>query len=170
MNNGSYMKKVLFYIFVIMSLLCIDLSSKYYVNTTICENESIPVLGNFLKFTLVFNYGTTFGISSANAPYIKISIIKFVSIIVLLVLFLNIARVFKHAKHQNISKFCIICMIGGSLGNIIDRLADKRVTDFIDIGINGFRWYVFNAADVFQVIGGLTIMFLLIGEYRYKQR
>jgi len=45
-------------------------------------------------------------------------------------------------------------------------LHDKRVTDFIDIGIAGHRWFVFNLADVFQVIGGLMIFFFMIWDLR----
>ena len=152
------------YVFISMSVCLFDLLSKFIVTNTMRENESILVLGNFLKFTLVYNYGTTFGLFQNYAPYFAISAMKFILIIILLFVFLNISKIIKKPNLQTISRICILFVIGGSLGNIIDRLLDKRVTDFIDIGINGYRWHIFNLADAFQFVGGLTFLFLLIWE------
>ncbi len=170
LNTENFVKKRLIYILIIICVLFFDLSSKYFVNNMISENESISVLGNFLKFTLSYNYGTTFGYLKDYAPYIAISAVKSILIIILVFVFLKISTIIKHTKYQMISRICILFLIGGSLGNIIDRLLDKRVTDFIDVGINGYRWHIFNLADAFQCVGGLVILFFLIFEYSKKHK
>jgi len=49
--------------------------------------------------------------------------------------------------------------------NVKCRLCDKRVTDFIDTGISGYRWHVFNLADVSQFIRGFMMLLFLIWDY-----
>jgi signal peptidase II len=119
---------------------------------------------------LVHNEGTTFGLLKEYAPYKTILIVKSLMIIVLLVLFRTIPMFIQQSRHQLISRLFLLFLIGGSMGNIIDRLLDKRVTDFIDIGMNGHRWHIFNVADVFQCAGGMAILFFVIWEYREKHR
>ena len=160
------MKKAIIYAFILIGILLVDFYSKDMVSHSMRENESISILGNFMKFTLIYNYGTTFGLFKDSVPYITISIVKSIFIFILFVLLLKLPKIFKRTTYQFISGLCIIFIIGGSLGNVIDRLHDKRVTDFIDIGIAGHRWFVFNLADVFQVIGGLMIFFFMIWDLR----
>ena len=70
------MKKVLVYSLILACIIGIDLYSKHIVENRLQENESIPVAGNVVKFTLTYNYGTTFGLFKNNAPYITISVVK----------------------------------------------------------------------------------------------
>ena len=159
------LKKVIIYTFIIVSLIFVDIYSKHVVVNFISEKESISVLGNYIKFTLTYNYGTTFGFLQDSAPHLAISVVKLIFIIVLLLVFLNISKIIKNSKSQIISRICILFIIAGSIANIIDRLIYNKVTDFIDIGINGYRWYIFNLADAFQFIGGLIFFYLLLVDY-----
>jgi signal peptidase II len=156
------MKKAFIFIITVICIVVADFYSKYLAVRFLNEDQSIQIIGNCLKFTLVYNYGTTFGLFKNAALFITISIIKIILIAILIVLFLNISKVFGLLRHQIIAKYCIVLMIGGSLGNIMDRILDRKVTDFIDIGIFNCRWHIFNIADVFQSIGGFIILYLLI--------
>ena len=53
-------------------------------------------------------------------------------------------------------------IVGGSLGNIFDRIYYSSVLDFIDININGFHWFIFNVADIFITIGVFLLIYLEI--------
>ena len=70
------MKRVLIYLSIVVCIIFADLSSKHIAENKIRENESISIVGNFVKFTLIYNYGTTFGLFKNNAPYIIISVVK----------------------------------------------------------------------------------------------
>lgn len=163
------MKKYPFYILITLCAFFSDLLSKMIVNSWLRENESVPIIGNILKFTLVYNYGATFGFFGDYAPAILIITTKVITILLLLLLFFNTNKVFTHIKNHHALRICILSIIGGSLGNIFDRLADRRVTDFIDIGINGFRWHIFNVADIIQSVGVFLLLYLLIVN-AFKQR
>ena len=64
-------------------------------------------------------------------------------------------------KAKNLSVYFLIAILGGSLGNLFDRLYYSAVPDFIDFHIMGFNWFVFNVADIFITIG---IICLIIAE------
>lgn len=64
-------------------------------------------------------------------------------------------------KSKNLSVYFLIAILGGSLGNLFDRLYYSAVPDFIDFHIMGFHWFVFNVADIFITIG---IICLIIAE------
>jgi len=57
-------------------------------------------------------------------------------------------------------------ILGGALGNLIDRIILGKVTDFIDVGINGWRWPTFNVADIAICIGGIAVFLV----YRKTRR
>ena len=63
--------------------------------------------------------------------------------------------------------YFLIGILGGSLGNLFDRLYYSAVPDFIDLNYKGFHWFIFNVADIFITIG---IMFLILSEiFNYKK-
>jgi signal peptidase II len=159
------MKKSFIYAIILLFILFVDFYSKEFIDHAIRENESVSIAGNFIRLTKYYNHGTTFGLFKDSAPHMAISIVKSLSIIVLIVLFINIPKFTQKANSQFNSRVSMVFLIGGSLGNIIDRLSDKRVTDFIDIGIDGYRWYVFNFADFFQVFGGIMLLFFILREH-----
>ena len=159
------MKRVVIYLFILIVVLLIDIISKDIVNHTMMENDTTTIIENFLYFTLVYNYGTTFGLFEKTAPYITIIIMKSIFIVIMIYLIFNITKIIKSSKNVNISIISFIIIISGSLGNIIDRLSDKRVTDFIDIGIFEYRWHIFNMADLFQFSGGIMIIIIIIMDY-----
>ena len=53
-------------------------------------------------------------------------------------------------------------ILGGSFGNLYDRVNYSAVPDFIDLNYNGYHWFVFNVADIFITIGIFTLIFLEI--------
>jgi signal peptidase II len=165
MSHRSFRVTVIAYVVMPLFVLAVDLSSKRFVESVLNEGESVQALGGLLRFTLLHNYGTTLGLFSTSAPFLAISILKLLSIGALFVCFLKVEKFIKNARHQLLSRICILVIIGGSCGNVIDRLADRKVTDFIDIGIQTFRWPVFNVADAFQFLGGLTVLLILAWQH-----
>jgi len=166
-HDGSHFRiKQLAYIFTPLCVLFADLSSKHYAESVLREGESVQILGSFLQFTLLHNSGTTFGLFSATSPFLAILLPKLILVLVVFICFLNVAKFIKSARLQILSSVCFLAIIGGSCGNVIDRLTDRTVTDFIDIGIQSYRWYVFNVGDAFQFLGGLTVLSILAWQHQ----
>jgi signal peptidase II len=61
-------------------------------------------------------------------------------------------------KNEGFKKYSLMFVLGGSLGNVFDRIYYSAVPDFIDFHINDFHWFVFNCADIFITIGVICLI------------
>ena len=114
----------------------------------------------FLNFFLVWNTGIGFGLVSLEAN-LYYHILTTLIIIVIFVLFYLLL------KAKDISMYLISLTIGGSLGNLFDRLYYYAVPDFIDFHIGSYHWFIFNVADIFITVG---ITGLIIIEFLKKEK
>jgi len=109
---------------------------------------------SFLNFNLIWNEGIAFGLFSFDEKLYY----NFLTILICLITVVIIWLMFRSSGFE---KLGYIMIIGGSLGNIFDRIFYSAVPDFIDIHINNFHWFIFNVADIFITIG---IIFLISFE------
>ena len=63
-------------------------------------------------------------------------------------------------KSSNYKFFLLLIILGGSLGNLFDRIYYKAVPDFVDLHYNDFHWYIFNVADIFITLGVVCLIFV----------
>ena len=118
----------------------------------------------FLRFDLTFNEGGVFGIMQGHKMFFLV-----VSIIVLALM----TGYYFYEKNMNLMfRVAMALIIGGAVGNIIDRLIPGRpgVVDFISVGVDGFyRWPTFNIADSVIVVGAFMIIIAVyFEEKRHK--
>jgi signal peptidase II len=105
----------------------------------------VPVLDNVVRFTLVHNTGAAFGLfPGSRVPFIVISIL---AIAVVIYLFL------RETYRSRANRILLGCILGGAIGNLMDRVRLGWVIDFIDIGLGSARWPVFNVADSAVTLG-----------------
>jgi signal peptidase II len=124
---------------------------------------------DFLKFTYVENHGVVFGILS-NFKYVKyvmpILILIPISFIVQLI-YKTIKDSEFSIKQKKIQIFLLSIILGGGISNIIDRVANGFVFDFIDVYYKQYHWYAFNVADCFICTG---IIGLIIFDLFYLKK
>jgi signal peptidase II len=118
-----------------------------------------PVLGNWLRLTLVYNPGAAFGI---HAGQYSRWIFTALTIGALWLLW----RLYRETPAADTRRVVAISLvIGGALGNLVDRLRSARgVTDFIDVGIGSSRWPTFNVADMAVSCGAILLAWVLWRE------
>lgn len=139
---GVIKETILRLIIIAVLIIVADQLSKYFVTSLMQAGESIPLIENFLHLTFVRNPGAAFGM----LPY---QTIFFVIITVAVVLFIVYYYRLLSADHR-LLRFSLALLLGGAIGNLIDRLRTGYVIDFIDFKI----WPpVFNVADSAIVIG-----------------
>ena len=125
--------------------IIIDMASKWFVAHTMFLNESRPLLGDFLRITFVKNSGSAFGFFSGHrAALIMISIVAILLLGYLIV---------RSRERSCLSLVSLGLVLGGALGNLIDRVRVGRVIDFLDVGLGRHRWPVFNFADACVTVG-----------------
>jgi signal peptidase II len=148
------LKKNFYYLLLIFFLFSIDRITKYLIVTSSSLSESLVIeITSFLNFNLIWNDGIAFGLLSFHdGIYYNTLTVIIIIIITVLIYLLN--------SSNNNEKFGFSLIIGGSLGNVFDRLYYRSVIDFIDLHINDIHWFIFNVADIFITIGILIIITL----------
>ena len=153
--GNFFTKKNIFYILIIIFIFLLDRFSKIYILNYVEENGNIDIYVNpFLNFILVWNTGIGFGLLSSEGNL-------FYNLITILILFINIIIVYFIITTKDYRIYFFLIILGGSLGNLFDRVYYFAVPDFIDINYKGFHWFIFNVADIFISIG---IICLIISE------
>ncbi len=163
------MKKSLLYPLFILLTSAIDILTKFLILDKLQPEVPVNIIGNLLKFHLVFNKGLVFGMSIGSTPPIVIVLVKTLVIAVVIYIYLKIPQNFIKKGHT-FAQIALLFIVSGFIGNAFDRLYHGAVVDFIDIGIGNVRWYIFNLADVYVVTGALMVLlaFLLYGNEKQK--
>lgn len=134
-------------------IVILDQLSKLVVLKTIPVNTSIKVT-DFLNWVLVFNSGAAFSFLADGSGWQKWFLIAIGVIAVLVMLWL-----LKRHVEQTIFCFSIAMILGGAIGNLIDRFNHGAVVDFIDMYYLQYHWPAFNIADSAITIGALCLIF-----------
>ncbi len=132
----------------------LDRASKIFVLRNLSLNESVEIIKNIFYLTLVHNTGAAFGIfKNQTLFFIVVSILAVITIVIYIKKFLNVSFTIKIG---------LALILGGALGNLVDRLCFGYVVDFLDFKI----WPVFNIADSAITVG----TFLLIVNLMTRKR
>ena len=136
----------------ILTLVFIDQISKYWILSFLELGESFNLFP-FLDLTLIFNSGIAFGMFDLDQRI-------FSNIIFVIGLFIVI-YLYKLMKHEDslLRKYSFALIIGGALGNLIDRIPDGQVTDMLHFHTSNFSFFVFNPADAFISVGAVLIIY-----------
>ena len=151
----SSLQRILFYLFTVILIFFLDRGSKIYILNLAELNNSFDIyLSSFLNLYLIWNKGIAFGLLSFEENLIY-------NLITLLISIINVVIVFLIIKIEDIRAYFLILILGGSLGNLFDRVYYASVPDFIDFHIGNFHWFIFNVADIFITLG---IICLILAE------
>jgi len=145
---------------VILVIFILDRVTKIYLLDLQASGEDIDFyILPFLNFYLVWNTGIGFGLIPLESNI-------FYHILTAIIVAVNIALIYFLIKSESISAYLIALIIGGSLGNLFDRIYYYAVPDFIDVHFGSFHWFIFNVADIFITAGiiGLIIIELFKKE------
>ena len=153
-------KKYIIFLITALILFFIDrLSKNYILNIAETEGSVDIFVTSYLNFFLVWNTGIGFGLLSFDKSLIYNSITSLIITINLLIIYMII-------KTNDIRSYFLVFVLGGSLGNLFDRLYYSAVPDFIDINYKEFHWFIFNVADIFITIGIICLIFAELMNYK----
>lgn len=155
------MKKIK-YIIGILIIFVLDQISKLIIMNTIKLNESITIIDNFFKLTYTHNDGAAFGIFGGKTIFILL-----VSFIILAYLLFEL---FRNRKKSLITSISLMMIIGGLLGNLLDRIYFGYVRDFLDFIIFGYDFAIFNIGDIAIVLGAILFFISIILEGNHENK
>lgn len=148
------------YSLVFIAIFLIDRISKLYVVNLANNIGYVDIqINNYLNIFLIWNTGIGFGLLSLDNNI-------FYSIITLIILLINLFIIYLILKSDRLRSFLFLLVLGGSCGNLFDRIYYSAVPDFIDLNYKGFHWFIFNVADIFISIGLICLIFIEILDYK----
>ena len=149
-------------IIIFLSILIDQLTKLYVVSISNCSSP-INFISDYLRLTNITNEGIAFGLYPFGQYTIVLLVISIVAVFFIIKLLID------SKEHSMIIQLGLSFIIGGAIGNLIDRFFTSfnmfnysGVIDFIDIGINNYRFYIFNFADFFISIGIILYLFSFI--------
>lgn len=144
------------YLFVIALLVCIDQYTKQIVITYLGIGEKLEIIPNLFYINHVRNTGAAWSLFDGQRTlFIIITILAVLGFSYLL---------FSKKENKLIIKISYLLIIGGAIGNLIDRISYGFVIDFLDFYIFNYDYPVFNVADIFLVIGVILYFISIILE------
>lgn len=136
-----------------------DLGTKWIVREELPLYAQVPVVGEYLRLTHMYNPGAAFGIEVGEHSRIIFLVLSLVALAALIGMYLATP------DSDRSRLLALTAIIGGALGNIFNRiLLSRGVVDWIDVGIGSVRWPVFNLADVAITAGAILLALSLAGR------
>ncbi len=147
-------KKYLIHISIIFVIFLLDRLSKVYIISLSQDLSSLNItLTSFLNIVLVWNSGIGFGLFQLDKSFTY-------NLVTILIIIINLIIIYYLLNSDKKRRIFFSMILGGSFGNLFDRLYYSAVPDFIDLNYNNFHWFVFNVADIFISLGIICLIFV----------
>ena len=139
---------------VALLVVVLDQASKAWILGFFSERagEPVAVLTSFFNLVLTANRGMSFGLFNTNAAMNTVVFTLLAAVIVIAL------AVWLHRAHNPVIRVALGMIIGGAIGNVIDRLMRGAVVDFLDFHIGAWHWYAFNLADAAICLGVIGLL------------
>ena len=147
------------FILIILFLVSFDIFSKVIANNNLLFGQSIDTFIPFIELLLIYNSGIAFGIFD-NRGDLASNILLILTILITIYLLWMIAY---ETKDRN--KIALSFISSGAIGNVLDRINDGSVTDFLHLKIYNYSFFIFNLADAFITIGAILIIYFEFKDY-----
>lgn len=144
-------------------IIILDQLVKIYVDKTMHLYQSIEVLENFFHITYIRNKGAAFGILSGANESLRIPFFLTVSAIAIAVI---IYTIYTYREESQVFPVSMALILGGAIGNMIDRVRFGEVIDFVDVHWYEHHWPAFNVADSAITIGVALLIINMLFEHK----
>jgi signal peptidase II len=143
----------------VAGIIVVDQLTKWIVDRTMPLHYSIPLIDGFFSLTYIRNTGAAFGILAGSAAAFRLPFLLLFSLVAIGFMVMMLRRLPDHEKGL-ITALSLI--LGGAIGNLIDRAVYGEVVDFLDFYWGSYHWPAFNVADSCITIGvAITIYYMI---------
>jgi len=137
---------------LIVVLLVLDQLSKWWILTQVMNPPKIIDVLPFANLVLVWNPGVSFGMFNTGSPWAPWILSGFAAAVCIFLL------VWMFRQSEPWVTFGIAMIVGGAIGNVVDRLIHGAVVDFVDLHAGGYHWPAFNVADAAITVGAVLLI------------
>ena len=155
-----FFKKIIIYFGIVLIIFLADRISKLYILSVLENSGDVDIyINSYINLILAWNSGIGFGLLSFDKSVIY-------NTITILIIFINLIILYLIIKSDKIRSYLFVIILGGSIGNLFDRIYYSAVPDFIDISYKGYHWFIFNVADIFISIGIICLIIVELMNYK----
>ncbi|MBX4161856.1 signal peptidase II [Priestia megaterium] len=151
----------MFYYLIALAVILIDQVTKWMIVKEMYYGQSITVIENFLYITSHRNRGAAWGILQGQMWFFYL-----ITVVVVVGLIIYIQKLKKQDKWFGVA---LALMLGGAIGNFIDRVVRKEVVDFVNTYIFTYDFPIFNVADSALVVGVIIMFIMTLFEGKMKK-
>jgi len=159
------------YLFVALTVFALDQATKWIIKTRLDLGDTIPVIGDFFAITSIRNRGAAFGILQGQQLFFL-----FITVVFLIGISWYLHRMAKERKTW--TAFGLSMLLGGAVGNFIDRARYGEVVDFFQLhfrfsllGLDvDYVYPIFNVADIGIVVGAAIVLIHALVLWRRESR
>ena len=150
--------RLLFVAAVAAAVFALDRVTKSWVEQNIAVGTARPIAGDYVRIVHAQNTGAAFGLLPERTTLLSV-----LSVLAVLAIVYYYRRI---ASGSWLVSATLGMQLGGAFGNLLDRIAQGYVIDFVDVGIGDVRFWAFNVADSSIVVGIIVVTFALWYEER----
>ena len=150
------MKKYINAIVIILGVILIDQLSKLFIQRSMELGDSIKVIEDLFYITSHRNSGAAWGMLEGQMIFFYIMTVIVLGLLMYL---------FMYEAHSRLMQYGIALIIGGAIGNFIDRVLYQHVIDFIDVYIGSYDFPIFNIADSALTIGVILLFIHMMKDF-----
>ena len=159
MKNET-IKKIIISFVIVLFIFFLDRITKIIILNIADEAGKVDIYVNyFLNLYLVWNKGIGFGLLSFNE-------ISFYNAITFFIILINFIIIYLIYIEKGVKTYFLLAILGGSFGNLFDRIYYNAVPDFIDLNYKAYHWFIFNVADIFISLGIICLILAEIINYK----
>jgi signal peptidase II len=149
------MRKWPFVAFVVVAVVVVDQLTKIMIRDMIPLHDSIPIIPSLFNLTHVRNPGGAFNLLARSHDTFRVPFFLIMTVVAVMALLYFLREI---QSHQRLLLFAVAGVLGGAIGNFIDRVAIGEVTDFLDFYVGSYHWPSFNVADSFISVGVVVLL------------
>ena len=149
---------------IAITVIILDQATKYWIMQSMRLHESIPVIPNLFSFTYIRNPGAAFGLLAGSSNAFRTVFFGITSLFALALLGTILVRL---PATDWVGQVSIAGILGGAVGNLIDRLRFGEVIDFLDVYVESYHWPAFNVADSAISVGVVCLIIHFAFERKY---
>jgi signal peptidase II len=157
---------MLFY-FVALIVILLDQATKLVIVQALRVGQGIPVIPGYFNLVFVLNPGAAFGFLATLSERVRNPFFILISVVAaILIVFYHTRFLYAH----RLASIALGLILGGAIGNLIDRLRYGMVVDFLDFHVSRYHWPAFNVADSAISIGVGLMLLDMVLDWRRENR
>ena len=157
--SANLKKKYVLFVIPVGIILLLDQVTKIYVMSHMSLHDSITVIDGFFNITYIRNPGAAFGFLADSSPVFRSIFFVGVAVMAIIMILYLIKKI---SDEKLLLTFCLSLILGGAVGNLIDRVRFGEVIDFLDFYLFSYHWPAFNVADSAITVGAIILVMEMI--------